>query len=129
MTFLAGPELIWLAAYGLAALLVRRNQPSTEAGSRRLEKSGYGVCALAALLSFAPWFWMPHAKGWLLLRVLLAGAVGALLVSLKIVGGINYQDSRNSGLVAALFLYLMAGYAVLAVGLAVGLVALFLARG
>jgi len=122
---LLGPELFWLACLGLAAVLVRRNRPPTEAGSDRLQKIGVWLLALTALLSFAPWFWVPHAKGWLILRALISGAVGILWASLNLMSGINYQDSRNSGLVGTLFYFLLSGYLALIVGVVASLIALW----
>ena len=122
---LAGPELIWMACLGLTTHLVCRNRAPTEAGSDRLQKIGVWLTALTALLSFAPWFWIPHAKGWLILRALISGAVGVLWASLNLMSGINYKDSRNSGLLGTLFYFLLSGYLALIVGVVASLIALW----
>ena len=119
-----GPELFWLACLGLTTVLVRRNRPPTEAGSDRLQKIGIWLTVGTSLLSFAPWFWVPHAKGWLILRAAIAGAVGILWVSLTLMGGISYRDSRNSGLLGTLFYFLLFGYLALGAGLIASLIAL-----
>ncbi|HEX7902081.1 MAG TPA: hypothetical protein VF950_30250 [Planctomycetota bacterium] len=115
----AGPELVWLLSFALATLLVRRNRPPTEAGSDRLQKIGSWLTTLTALLSFVPGFWAPR---WLILRALLAGAVGVPLVSFRILSGINYRDSRNSGLLGTLFYFLLFGCLALGAGLIAALV-------
>jgi len=122
---LAGPELVWLACLAWAAALVRRNRPPTEAGSDRLQKIGVWLTAVTALLSFAPWFWIPYAKGWLILRAAISGSVGVLWVSLDLMSGINYQDSRNSGLLGTLFYFLLSGYLALIVGIVASLIVLW----
>jgi hypothetical protein len=123
---LLGPELFWVACLALAAALVRRNRPPTEAGSDRLYKVGLWLTAATPLLSFTPWFWIPGAKGWLILRAAIAGAVGVLLVSLDLMRGINYQDSRNSGLLGVLFYFLLSGYLALGAGLIASLIGLWI---
>jgi hypothetical protein len=122
---LAGPELLWVAFLVVAELLARRNRPPTEAGSDRLQRQGMVLAPLMALASFAPWFWVTHAKGWLILRILVSGVIGMLLVSLRIVGGVNYQDSRNSGLLGTFIMVLMFGWLALAAGLIGSLVVLW----
>jgi hypothetical protein len=121
-----GPELFWLACLGLTAVLVRRNRPPTDAGSDRLQKIGMWLTALTSLLSFAPWFWIPHAKGWLILRAAISGAVGVLWVSLNLMSGIQYPDSRASGLVGTLFYFLLFGYLALGAGLIAALIGLWI---
>ena len=123
---LAGPELVWLASLGLATLLVRRNRPPTDAGSDRLQRIGVWLTALTSLLSFLPWFWVPHAKGWLILRAAVSGAIGVLCVSLNLMSGIRYPDSRSSGLLGTLFYFLLSGYLTLVAALIAAFVALWI---
>ena len=123
---LLGPELIWLASLGVTAVLVRRNRPPTEAGSDRLQKVGIWLTSATALLSFAPWFWIPHARGWLIVRALISGAIGVLWVSLNLMSGISYPDSRSSGLLGTLFYFLLSGYLALIAGVVAAFIALWI---
>ena len=123
---LAGPELFWLASLGLATALVRWNRPPTDAGSDRLQTIGVWLTALTALLSFLPWFWVPHAKGWLILRAAISGAIGVLLVSLDLMGGIRYPDTRSSGLLGTLFYFLLSGYLALIAGVVAAVIAFWI---
>lgn len=127
LVYLAGPELIWVVAYALTALLISRNNPPTLEGNQRLELIGWFLPTLSTLLSFAPFWWLPDQRWLLLARVVLAGLVGAVLVTSHLCGGIDYQDSRNSGVGTAFVLFVGLSYMLL-LALAIVTALLFLFR-
>ena len=94
---LLAPELFWLLLYGAMYFLASTNQPPTEAGSQSLEKWWFILSLLVvpstfAFLAFAP------ARPWImLLRVNIAALIALPFVSYAVTSGIDYQDSRNSG--------------------------------
>jgi len=96
-TLLLGPELCWLLAYGLALLLVAPNQPPTEAGNVRLESLAWYVLFAAIIVSFLPLYWSQSGLGWWMLRIGIAGLIGITSVATAFCAGIDYNDSRNSG--------------------------------
>ncbi|MCI0539365.1 MAG: hypothetical protein L0Z50_29505 [Verrucomicrobiales bacterium] len=116
LAFSLGPELIWVLTYGLAAFLVRRNRPPSEVLNHQLVLAGWILTLAGALLSFLPLTWMPGNKWLLLLRIFISGMVGVFAVSLGVCGGIDYGDSRNSGLAAAFALFLGAGFVAVVAG-------------
>ena len=96
LRFLAGPELYWVVIYFITAWFTRRNLPPTEAGSRFLEKLGWLIPIIAVPASFL-FYALPFPPRWLTVRLLFAAVIGVNVVSFKLISGINYGDSRNSG--------------------------------
>ena len=109
---LLGPELYWVLIYLVAVLFARQNLPPTEASSRWLEKVSMLLPLVAVPLSFAV-FWLPTRPRWLIARFALALLVGLIFVVIRLVNGVDYGDSRNSGV-----------FGVFALGLGVGFLAL-----
>lgn len=73
---LLGPELIWLLLYLLISLVAGWNAPPAKGIDHFLENLFFYV-PLAAALMFGLW-WIPTVeKNWLLLRVWVAGVIGA----------------------------------------------------
>ena len=126
LTVLLGPECLWICTYAVACWLVRENLPPTEPGSQRLERLTLLVPCVAVVLSFV-WFFLPQTSRWGgLTRFLLSGAAGVYVVTLTMTQGVNYGDSRNSGLLGVWFLALLASAGLLllgtlAIGMALGL--------
>lgn len=120
-----GPELVWIALLAVAQALPRLNRPPSDAGNRWMMRLGWAWVTLGVLLPFGLWPFVAYGKGWLLLRIALADAVGVLWSSFLFCGAIDYKDSRNSGLLALWTLYLMAGAATLLAGLIAGAVVAF----
>ena len=104
-----GPELVWVLMFGITALLVARNQPPTLAGNQQLELIGYFLPLAGVIVSFVPLAWTPGSPWWWLLRIMLAGLVGVFTVTNHLCGGIDYNDSRNSGVGTAFVLFLGIG--------------------
>jgi hypothetical protein len=115
LAFTLGPELVWILTYGIAVVQVGRNRPATELVSDQLILAGWLLTLAGAILSFFPLIWT-RGKWWLLLRIFIAGMIGVFAVSLKVCSGIDYGDSRNSGLMAAFALFLGAGFVAVVAG-------------
>jgi hypothetical protein len=122
LTVLLGPEFLWICTYAVACWLARQNLPPTELGSQRLERLTLLVPCVAVVLSFV-WFFLLRTSRWgALTRLLLSGAAGVCVVTLTMTQGVNYRDSRNSGLLALWILALIASAGLLLLGtLALGM--------
>lgn len=120
-SYLLGPETLWALIYLAASLLVARNQPPTKAGSEFLESLSWWFVIGSAIISFLPMVWaslpsMPGNAWWMLLRIAVSGAIGVCVVVTKLCGGIDYGNSRNSGLGAAFIMWIILGWMVLFAG-------------
>jgi hypothetical protein len=125
VAYTLGPEVAWALTLALAYWLVSRNQPPTEAGSQQLERIAWFFPWVTALISFVPLAWAPGNPWWLLLRIAVVGLAGVFFVTGVIFSGIDYRDSRNSGVGSGYMLMLMFGFVALFGGLLVA--ALFIA--
>lgn len=77
--------------------LAATNQPPTEVGSQSLEKWWFILSLLVVPGTFV-FLAFSTAKPWMmLLRVNIAALVALPFVSYAVTSGIDYQDSRNSG--------------------------------
>ncbi|GAB3904449.1 hypothetical protein GCM10028803_33900 [Larkinella knui] len=108
--YLLGPELAWVLMLAIAGMLIARNEPVTEAGNDQLLNSGWFLLITAVLLSFVPLFWAPGSPWWWLFRIIFVGFFSTILLSSLICGGVDYRDSRNSGVGTAFILYIGVGY-------------------
>jgi len=92
-----GPEFFWVLMYSAMYLLAGTNKPPSEIGSQSLGKWWFILSLIVvpstfAFLAFAP------ARPWImLLRVNVAALIALPFVSYAVTSGIDYQDSRNSG--------------------------------
>ena len=120
---LVGPELYWILVYALTAWFTRQNVPPTEAGSRFLEKLGWLIPLIAVPASFL-FYALPAPPKWLALRLFLTALIAVNVVSFKLISGINYGDSRNSGVLGVWVYSILAGI----VGFVAGLVARLVTR-
>src|ERR687886_65567 len=96
-TYSLGPEVAWLLVLAVTALFVIRNQPATEAGNMQLEQIGWFLPIIGVGLSFASLAWAPGSQWWWLARIVLASGIGVIAIPAYLCGGIDYGDSRNSG--------------------------------
>lgn len=126
LAFALGPELIWAALFFVASLLVARNQPPTLAGNQRLELILWFLPLAGVLLSFVPLAWNPGNPWVLLSRIAGAGLIGLYLVVTHMCGGIDYNDSRNSGVGTAFVLFLMLGTMALFAGVCITAITFFI---
>ncbi|HNK51314.1 MAG TPA: hypothetical protein PKX75_19940 [Nitrospira sp.] len=96
-----GPEGLWLmislAVYVAAAM----NQPSTPAGNDFLETLWVAIPLVGIPLTFATALLPADTGWWWLVRVIVASCIGVIIASFIAAGGVDYHDSRNSGLLGA----------------------------
>lgn len=125
--WLLGPELFWLLFYGVSLGIADLNLPPTEAGNGWLEHLAWLLPLVAVPAGFA-WtfgFRLPgQSRGWLAARLTLATLVGLNACLFALADGIDYGDSRNSGVLGVWIIGLLVGlvaFAVSAVVLAVRL--------
>ena len=89
--------MISLAVYVAAAT----NQPSTPAGNDFLETLWVAIPLVGIPLTFATALLPGGAGWWWLGRVVVASCIGVIVASFIAAGGVDYHDSRNSGLLGA----------------------------
>lgn len=100
-SLLHGPEGLWIAISLLAFLFATRNEPSTAAGNDVLETLWLAIPLIGIPLTFLTAY-LPGGGGWWwLLRVVVVAMVGVLVASFIAASGVDYHDSRNSGLLGA----------------------------
>jgi hypothetical protein len=122
-----GPELLWILYLIVASWQVATNRPPTEDGSARLESRLWLFSILGVLLSFAPLSLYSLDNPWSMwLRIGVAGAIGVPVVTARLCGGIDFGDSRNSGVGSAWVLFSGLGWLLLIIGLALSAVYLLL---
>ena len=100
-SLLLGPEGLWIAISLLASLFAARNEPSTAAGNDFLETLWLAIPSIGIPLTFLTAY-LPGSGGWWwLLRAVVGSIVGVLVASFIAASGVDYHDSRNSGLLGA----------------------------
>ncbi len=101
LSLLQGPEGLWLTISLLVYLVATSNEPSTPAGNEFLETLWVAIPLAGIPLTFLTAY-LPGGSGrWWLLRVVLVSSVGVLVASFIAASGVDYHDSRNSGLLGA----------------------------
>ena len=108
LSWLLGPELVWVLVYGVCAWFAARNHPPTEAGSQFIEKLAWIIPLIAIPVSFSVYA-VPGPPRWLGGRLFLATVIGLNVCLFKLIEGIDYQDSRNSGVLGVWVIGLLAG--------------------
>lgn len=109
VSLLIGPEGLWIAISLVAFLFAARNEPSTLAGNDLLETLWLAIPLVGIPLTFLTAY-LPGGGGWpWLLRVVVTSSVGAPVASFIVASGVDYHDSRNSGLLGAPFYSLTIG--------------------
>ncbi|WP_309720966.1 hypothetical protein [Armatimonas sp.] len=107
--FLLGPELLWMLFFLLACWLASRNAPPTPTGNTFLERAGILGAFVAIALTFTVFFVPGVHRGWLLGRVIVAVVIGVNACLFKLIDGVDYGDSRNSGVVGIWVYGILAG--------------------
>ena len=101
VSLLLGPEGLWIAISLVVYLVAASNEPSTPAGNDFLETLWVVIPLAGIPLTFLTAY-LPGGGGWRwLLRVMLVCSVGVLVTSFIAASGVDYHDSRNSGLLGA----------------------------
>ncbi|RYC71734.1 hypothetical protein [Spirosoma sordidisoli] len=111
-TVLIGPELVWLLVYGAMTLLARANQPPNPRIDDFIENLWILIPALTALI-FLLWFVPDVEKRGLLLRVWVAGIVGAHLALDK---GMSAFSQQGPGIGTAYLVGMILVFVVLVIG-------------
>jgi hypothetical protein len=104
-----GPELLWLLFFLLSCWLAGRNTPPTLAGNTFLERACIVGAVVAIALTFTVFLVPGVHRGWLLGRVIVAVVIGVNACLFKLIDGIDYGDSRNSGVMGLWIYGILAG--------------------
>lgn len=121
---LLGPELLWVLFFLLSCWLSSRNSPATVAGNTFLERACIVGAVVAVALTFTVFLVPGVSRGWLLGRVILAVVIGVNACLFKLIDGIDYGDSRNSGVMGLWMYGILAGGVALVPGIIATLVLL-----
>lgn len=97
LAYLLGPELLWVAFFLVCGWLRSWNVPPNPAGNALLEKACLHGMFLATALTFVVFAVPGCSRWWLLGRIFLAVLVGVNVCLFRLIDGIDYGDSRNSG--------------------------------
>ena len=125
LSFLLGPEGLWVAISLVAYFFAVSNQPSTQAWNELLETLWVAIPLVGVALTFLTAF-LPGGGGWWwLVRVVVVSFVGVLVASFIAASGVDYHDSRNSGLLGAPFYSLSIGLFVLIPGAVIAAILLY----
>ncbi len=101
VSILLGPEGLWIAISLVVYFVAAGNEPSTPAGNEFLETLWLAIPLGGIPLTFLTAY-LPGGGGWSwLLRVVVASSAGVLVASFIAANGVDYHDSRNSGLLGA----------------------------
>jgi CDP-diglyceride synthetase len=101
VSLLLGPEGLWIAISLVVSLVAASNEPSTPAGNDFLETLWVAIPLAGIPLTFLTAY-LPGGGGWRwLLRTVVISSVGVLVASFIAASGVDYHDSRNSGLLGA----------------------------
>jgi hypothetical protein len=107
-----GPELFWLLVYGVTLGLARLNLPPSEAGNAWLERLAW-LLPLVAIPAAFVWTFGFMAPGlsrfWLSIRLTLACLVGLNVCLFHLADAIDYQDTRNAGVLGVWMMGFLAG--------------------
>ena len=110
--YLLGPELLWLLLYGLVSILAKANVPPSKSMDNLLHNL-YLLIPLVALLVFSLWYFPAVEKDWLLLRVWIAGIIGAHYCLDK---GLGAYSEQGAGIGTAYIVGIMIVFCVLVAG-------------
>lgn len=101
VSILLGTEGLWIAISLVVYFVAAGNEPSTPAGNEFLETLWLAIPLAGIPLTFLTAY-LPGGGGWSwLLRVVVASSAGVLVASFIAANGVDYHDSRNSGLLGA----------------------------
>ncbi|WP_395141186.1 hypothetical protein [Armatimonas sp.] len=109
LVIILGPELLWLLFFLLSFWLASRNTPPTLTGNTFLERACVIGAFVAIALTFTVFFVPGVHRGWLLGRLIIAVMIGVNACLFKLIAGIDYGDSRNSGVLGIWVYGILAG--------------------
>lgn len=119
LRWLSGPELCWLALYGLTVGLTRLNVPPSDAGNLWMERLGMWLLPLigvplASACAFGPGqAGASRARMWA--RLMLATLMGLNACLIRVAEAIDYHDTRNAGVLGVWMMGFIMGLLALAV--------------
>lgn len=112
-TLLLGPESVWILISFFTYLAAWWNRSATPAGNEFLETLWVAIPLAGIPLTFLAAYTPGRGGWWWLLRVVVVSFFGVMIASFIAASGVDYQDSRNSGLLGAPFYSLAIGLFVL----------------
>ncbi|HEX8750355.1 MAG TPA: hypothetical protein VF732_04510 [Nitrospira sp.] len=128
LSVFVGPEAVWVLICFFAYFAAVGNSPSTPAGNELLETLWIAIPLAGIPLTFLTAYPTGGLGWWWLLRVVVASFFGVMIASFIAASGVDYHDSRNSGLLGAPFYSLAIGVCVLAPAAVIAGVVLFWRR-
>jgi hypothetical protein len=125
---LFGPEGVWGLIILFSYVAAGWNSPSTPAGNEFLETLWVVTPLVGIPVSFLTAY-LPGSGGWSwLMRLIAASSFGVLIAAFLTAGGVDYHDSRNSGLLGAPFYSLAIGLFMLVPGAVIAAIVLWWRR-
>ncbi|BCA56943.1 hypothetical protein W02_40830 [Nitrospira sp. KM1] len=110
---LLGPEGLWVLSSLCVYLAALWNNPSTPAANEFLESLWIAIPLAGIPVTFLTAYLPGNGGWWWLLRVVVGSFFGVMIASFIAASGVDYHDSRNSGLLGAPFYSLAIGLFVL----------------
>ncbi|HEU4683956.1 MAG TPA: hypothetical protein VFS39_05595 [Nitrospira sp.] len=129
ISVLAVPESLWVLICLCVSTAAAWNSPSTPAGNAFLETLWVAVPLVGIPVTFVTASLRGSLTWWWLLRAVAASCVGVMIAGFLAASGVDYHDSRNSGLLAAPLYSLAIGIFVLAPGIVIAAIVLLRRRG
>jgi FtsH-binding integral membrane protein len=124
-SMLLGPEGVWVLISLFAYIAAVWNRPATPAGNEFLEALWLWIPLVGIPLTFLTAYLPGGGSWWRLLRVVVASFFGVMIASFIAASGVDYHDSRNSGLLGAPFYSAAIGLLVLVPGALIAAIILF----
>ncbi|QHV96937.1 hypothetical protein [Spirosoma endbachense] len=121
VTYLLGPELVWLLLLALAGILVAQNQPVTGMSHLKIIWLNWYLPAIGVMLAFVPLFWATGNLWWWLVRIGLASLIGVVLLVGYLCKSASYSDIRDLGVGMGFLFFVAIGWTLLA---SIGLIAI-----
>ena len=109
---LLGPEAYWLAVYALTRAATWTNDPPSAAGNLLLERLSWLLPLVFIPLAFVVYFVLVPSEARptrVLGRLALSTLVALNVCSFQMIDGIDYGDSRNSGVLGFWVITLLVG--------------------
>ncbi|QDK81754.1 hypothetical protein EXU85_25345 [Spirosoma sp. KCTC 42546] len=113
LTYLLGPELVWLGMLAITGLISKLSQPLPANDHDKLLNIGWFLPALGVIFAFTTFFWAAGSHWWWLTRIGIASLIGSYFVVNFLCEAARYGDSRDSGIGSAFMAFIGLGWMVL----------------
>ncbi|GAB3942835.1 hypothetical protein GCM10028805_08070 [Spirosoma harenae] len=113
LTYLLGPELVWIVLLALTGLFISFSQPLPPNDHDKLLNVGWFLPGLGVLLAFATLYWATGSSWWWLTRIGIASLIGMYLIISFLCEAARYNDSRDSGIGTAFMAFIGLGVMIL----------------